>query len=148
MELQESWDGSVVVLPGSDIAWDSHSPSAFVLLQIMNIFFSDFFFPQTEWEWPRGRTGGCCMPWPGAGGRTGDNERLSGCRAGAGAGRASSQSDGYGDGRPSCLPILYNWTNHRQCFIPVGTAGPRIRPGPRAQPLTQISPLGSPSPRG
>lgn len=51
----EGWrDGSIVVLPGSGIACDSHSPSAFVLLQIMNLFFP-FFFSQKEWEWPHGR---------------------------------------------------------------------------------------------
>lgn len=43
----EGWrDGSVVVLPGSGIACDSHSPSAFVLLQIMNLSFPLFFLPE------------------------------------------------------------------------------------------------------
>lgn len=75
------------------------------------------------------------MSWPGAGDKAGDSERVSGLRARTGL-----------TGHPHILtdigmgvhPAPQFGTNHRQCFIPVGTAGPsthseaRMQPGVRA----------------
>lgn len=124
-----------MILPGSGIACDSHSSSAFVLLQIMNLF-----SPRKNGNGPMAGNadGGYCVPWPGAGDKTGDNERVNGLRAGAGlAGHPRSHQDEH----PSPFPVLYSGQTAGSAsslwalLAPGPTLEARIQPGVRAHPL-------------